>query len=412
MNIQKKSNLLAHLFSTKPFTCAITFAAVLLLFQFPALGQAAKDANKFLGNITTWGQVRTDFIEYWNQITGENESKWSSIEGTQNIMSWDGTDKIAKYAEDHGILWKFHTLIWGSQFPRWLTSLSKDEQLKEITEWYDSVATRYPNVQMIDVVNEAYPSHAPAPFKNALGGDGSTGFDWIIKSFQMARERWPQAILIYNDYNNIEWNDEVNWTINLVKAMLKANAPIDAIGCQAHDVYRKSTSEVKRNIDRLAELGLPIFITEYDIPESNDATQKRIMEEQFTMMWNHPKIVGITYWGYINGRTWKGGSGLMEADGRKRPALTWLLDYVKNNPNPPNDFPGFITRVGVNPPFTPITKNPRQSKDDGFMEIFNLLGKKTGSFNITQQKTPVLPISGCYIIRKTNHEASVINKIK
>jgi predicted PurR-regulated permease PerM len=112
MNIQKKSNLLAHLFSTKPFTCAITFAAVLLLFQFPALGQAAKDANKFLGNITTWGQVRTDFIEYWNQITGENESKWSSIEGTQNIMTGMEKTKSQSMRKIMGFSGNF-TLLYG-----------------------------------------------------------------------------------------------------------------------------------------------------------------------------------------------------------------------------------------------------------------------------------------------------------
>ena len=36
--------------------------------------------NKFLGNITTMGQVRSDFDLYWDQLTPENETKWESIE--------------------------------------------------------------------------------------------------------------------------------------------------------------------------------------------------------------------------------------------------------------------------------------------------------------------------------------------
>lgn len=415
MNIQKTSNTLSHFFSTKSISSVILSAAVLLSPLFPVFAQPAKDANKFLGNITTWGQIRSDFLQYWNQLTGENESKWSSIEGTRNTMSWNGTDMIAEYARENNISWKFHTLVWGSQYPNWLNNLSQADQLKEISEWYDLVAERYPDVLMIDVVNEAYPSHAPAPWKNALGGDGTTGFDWIIKSFEMARERWPHAILIYNDYNNIEYDGEVNWTVKLINAMLKANAPIDAIGCQAHDAWKINTNTVKNNIDKLAATGLPIFITEYDIGESNDANQKRIMEEQFTMFWNHPKIVGITYWGYIVGRTWRNGTGLMNQDGSERPALTWLVDYVKNNPNPPNDFPGLLIRTSIKAPLTPITQNVKQSKNGGFIEIFNLQGKKTGSFYINRQNTPILPMipsSGCYVVRKAGHEAGVINKIK
>jgi hypothetical protein len=273
---------------------------------------------------------------------------------------------------------------------------------------------------MIDVVNEAYPSHAPAPWKNALGGDGASGFDWIIKSFEMARDRWPNAILIYNDYNNIEYDGEVNWTVNLVNAMKKANAPIDAIGCQAHDAWKINTNTVKNNINKLAATGLPIFITEYDIGESNDGNQKRIMEEQFTMFWNHPKIVGITYWGYIVGRTWRNGTGLKHDNGTERPALTWLIDYVKNNPNPPNDFPELLNRVSIKKaPLTPITQNAvRQNNNRGFMEIFNLQGQKTGSFYINEKTSPMFPMipshnsSGYYVIRRAGNEATVVNKIK
>ncbi len=348
-------------------TNVLTLLTVLLTAS-SVLAQPAKGANKFLGNITTGGQVRSDFMTYWNQITGENEHKWESVERNRDQMNWTGGDRIKTFAELQGIPWKFHTLIWGSQYPSWLTGLSQSEQLAEITEWYDATKAKYPSVDMIDVVNEAYPSHAPAPFKNALGGDGSTGYDWIINAFKMARERWPNAILIYNDYNNIEYGNEVNWTVGLINAMKAANAPIDAIGCQAHDAFKIATSTVKNNIDKLAATGLPIFITEYDIGETDDTRQLNIMKEQFTMFWNHPRIVGITYWGYLVGSTWRTGTGLLNTNGTERPALTWLKDYVKNNPNPPNDFPNFLKNGGSSDPrltvstsgLGTVTRSPNQ----------------------------------------------------
>ena len=38
----------------------------------------AENASKFVGNITTRGQIRSDFSTLWNQITAENECNSSS----------------------------------------------------------------------------------------------------------------------------------------------------------------------------------------------------------------------------------------------------------------------------------------------------------------------------------------------
>lgn len=172
----------------------ITFGMVLIAVTSQA--QPANGANKYLGNITTKGRVRSDFLTYWNQITPENESKWSSVEGTRGRFNWGGVDSVKNFAEKNKIPWKFHTLVWGGQYPGWMDGLSQTDQLMEVTKWFDSASVRYPNLDMIDVCNESNPSHNPPKnWKNCLGGDGTTGFDWIIKSFQMARQRWPHALL-------------------------------------------------------------------------------------------------------------------------------------------------------------------------------------------------------------------------
>lgn len=86
---------------------------------------------------------------------------------------------------------------------------------------------------MIDVVNEAISGHAPFPYTAALGGSGTSGYDWIIEAFKMARERWPNAILIYNDYNSISWQRAEY--ITLMKA-IKDCGYVDAMGFQAHSL--------------------------------------------------------------------------------------------------------------------------------------------------------------------------------
>ena len=235
-----------------------------------------------MGNITTNGQVRSDFISLWNQITGENEHKWGSVEGTRDNMRWTGGDNIANYAKQHGIPWKFHTLIWGSQYPSWMNNLSTSEQKAEIIEWFDAAAARYPDVQMIDVVNEAYMSdpnnwnagkHAPIPFREALGGTGSTGYEWIVQSFKMAGAL-AHAILIYNDYNTLEWNNEIQWIKQIIPKLVQAGAPIDAVGFQAHGLKGTSANTLKSRLDDIwNSIKLPMLISEYDIGEGDDQAQ-------------------------------------------------------------------------------------------------------------------------------------------
>jgi endo-1,4-beta-xylanase len=52
------------------------------------------------------------------------------------------------------------------------------------------------------------------------------------------------------------------------------------------------------------------------------------MEGMVTMFWENPNVKGITLWGYIEGATWIGNSGLMSSGGDMRPAMIWLMDFL------------------------------------------------------------------------------------
>lgn len=122
---------------------AFAVAASTLSFAGPGL---ADGAAKFVGNITTRGQVRSDFTQLWNQITAENECKWASIEGTRGRYNWSGCDAAFNWAKNNGGHFKFHALVWGSQYPNWLNNLSADETKKAITAWMDAVKEHYPDL--------------------------------------------------------------------------------------------------------------------------------------------------------------------------------------------------------------------------------------------------------------------------
>ena len=55
---------------------------------------AKNNPYKFLGNITTNYQVRSDFDTYWNQITAKNECKWDAIEPSSGVRNWVGANRV------------------------------------------------------------------------------------------------------------------------------------------------------------------------------------------------------------------------------------------------------------------------------------------------------------------------------
>lgn len=277
----------------------------------------------FVGNITTNGSVRSDFTQYWDQITPENEGKWGSVEGTRDQYNWGPLDDIYDYARANGIPVKAHVLVWGSQRPGWIDGLSAAEQRAEIEEWIIDYCDRYPDTAMIDVVNEALPSHAPANY-----AESAFGSDWITESFRLAREHCPNAVLIYNDYNFMTWDTDA--IIDMIRPAVNSGY-VDALGLQAHGLYNPqpwSAQEIEDKLDQIAALGLPLYISEYDIQESNDQLQLEYMQRHFPIFYNHPDVVGITLWGYVVGATWREGTGLMTSNGQQRPAMQWLMDYL------------------------------------------------------------------------------------
>lgn len=282
---------------------------------------SAPSTKKFIGNITTSGAVRSDFTRYWNQITPENEGKWGSVEGTRDVYNWAPVDRIYAYARANNIPVKAHTFVWGAQSPSWINNLSASETAAEIEEWIRDYCTRYPDTAMIDVVNEAVVGHQPAGYAQKAFGN-----NWIQRVFQLARQYCPNSILILNDYNNIRWQH--NEFIALAKAQ---GNYIDAVGLQAHELKGLTAAQVQTAIDNIwNQVGKPIYISEYDIGDTNDQVQLQNFQAHFPVFWNHPHVKGITIWGYVNGRTWIEGSGLIQDNGTPRPAMTWLLNNYIN----------------------------------------------------------------------------------
>ncbi len=269
--------------------------------------------QKFVGNITTGWNAALDtngrvFSTYWDQVTPENAGKWGSVQSNASSgFNWDTLDAIYDYAEEKGILFKQHVFVWGSQQPS--GSLTETH----VKSWMKAFCERYPNTRLIDVVNEP-PPHTTPSYADAIGGGTNGDWQWITNSFKWAREACPNAILILNDYNNIEYADQNQHFIDIAKTIQAAGAPVDALGAQAHGLSGgNSTAAMKDMLTKMHEdTGLPVYITEYDIDHGDDGAQLAKYQEHIPFFLETEWIHGVTIWGWIHGSTWVPNSGLIK----------------------------------------------------------------------------------------------------
>jgi endo-1,4-beta-xylanase len=394
----------------------------------------AQGKPKYLGGVHSVPQ-KPFFTAYFNQVTPENAGKWGSVEATRNQMNWAELDSAYALARRHGYPFKMHTLIWGQQQPVWIETLAPADQLAEINEWFQAVAQRYPNIDQIEVVNEATndlplngstgpngpntPGSGAGNYYNALGGAGTTGWDWVITSFQLARQYFPNSQLLINDYGVITSSTNTQRYLGIINLLVQRNL-VDGVGIQGHAFETRGipAATLAANLTSLASAGKPLYITELDIDgaDSNgnldDALQLAEYQRVFPTFWEHPGVRGITLWGYRPGH-WRTAQGayLANADNTERAALVWLKNYVRTTvlgtktsaaaahirlfPNPAQD--GRFTLTGTE----------RISR----LRILDLQGRVVHEQALRQQPTVALQLrlaAGLYAVQLTDQDGSLI----
>lgn len=395
-------------------------SGVFVFLTIPLFSQIAEGHFKFLGCIVKSGtSIPRDFDLYWNQVTPENAGKWGSVEGTRDQYRWTDLDRAYNYAKQKGFPFRFHVLVWSKQQPNWITSLDSATQAAEVEEWIRLAGERYPEADYVEAVNEPIPwasyDYYPSYYK-ALGGEGETGWDWVIWAFEKARENFPYSKLLINEYNILGGQKSINTYLKIIN-LLKERNLIDGICEQGHFLENVSPQTIKTRLDQLAETGLPIQISEFDLNYADDTQQLTKYQQIFPILWEHPAVEGITLWGYIEGQIWRTDAFLVRLDGTERPALEWLKEYVQSTMGIKfSSSPPVVFSLSPNypNPFNQSTRIEYQLNQSGeiLLEIYDLdgtpvtvlanglvnSGKYTVSWDGTDQRGKSLA-SGVYLVR-------------
>ena len=292
-------------------------AALKLRMKRHAFGfGSAVAADGILGTRPDDDPYRRKIAELFNKVVLENDLKWPGWEQSRSRA----LDAIA-WLRNNGITdIRGHNMVWPAwqYLPRDVQGLAAnpaalrkriDDHILEV-----GAATRG-LVTDCDVVNEPIPNR---DIQNILG-------DYeLVRWFQLARAADPGVRLFVNEYD-IETGGGRNTRkqlqfLDLLQSLAERDAPANAIGIQGHfGTDLTNPQKVYEILDRFAQLGLPIQITEFDINSTDEQLQADYIRDYMTIVFSHPAVDAFLQWGFWAGRHWLPDAALYRRDWSEKP---------------------------------------------------------------------------------------------
>jgi endo-1,4-beta-xylanase len=285
----------------------------------------------------------------YNTMVAENGCKLSGIQAEQGVYDFTDCDAHLAKAEELGMKFRGHCLIWFNYQPEWFQNIKGYDNMKNaIVDHITTVLTHYKGkIDTWDIVNEAvddWSSGENGTFQlrdNFLTRECP---DYIDIAFKTAREVDPEVKLYYNDYNNEGlYGSKTDSVYNLVKDMVDRGVPIDGVGLQYH-LHTNAYPEYEKVVEtmrRYAELGLEVQITEMDVnsvegkTEEAFALQAKLYGEGLRACLNSPNCTGFITWGVGDSNSWRSNGYPLAFDVNyaPKPAYYAMLNVLKEYNN-------------------------------------------------------------------------------
>jgi len=282
------------------------------------LRDAAAQAGRLVGAAVLSSRLGSDANysgaagRHFNYLTAEYEMKWDPVQRVQGQYDFSGGDAIVAFAESRGMRVKGHALVWHQALPSWVASLSPPELRIAFEDHIRTVAGHYRRrVHAWDVVNEAI-DDSQAGLRSTVFSRG-LGPDYVAEAFRLARKADPDAQLIYNDYGGEGQNRKSNDIYALVKD-LKEKGLVDGVGLQMHlsAASFPAVADIRANIQRLADLGLQVNLSEMDVrvrDVAGDAAtklqrQRQVYRDVVGACVAVPRCEAVTFWGFTDAHSW------------------------------------------------------------------------------------------------------------
>lgn len=260
----------------------------------------------------------------FSQLQAENEMKFDAVHPRPNTdpqpYDFSGGDALVSFAQAHSMQVRGHTLVWYQALPAWVTNGGFNAtQLSAILQDHiTTVLTHYAGkVYAWDVVNEAF--NDDGSMRSTIWYDqpgiGFAGQDYayIEQALVWAHAADPNAKLFYNDYNTETLNSKSDAVYKMASDFKSRGVPLDGVGFQCHFTLSFDTpanlQSFADNLQRFADLGLDVHITELDVRLSDSSTtslnaEAKLYGELMTMCVKQPRCKVFQTWGFTDKYSW------------------------------------------------------------------------------------------------------------
>ncbi len=286
-------------------------------------------------------QYREVLAAWFNYATIENGLK-------QQVIAKKGMDRAvlaARWLLDANIVLRGHTLLWPGMH-RWYMPKDLREEYQARAEkdpdgaamWLkaaldqhlvDKAMTMRGLVVGWDVANEVANNRE---LMEAFGDVGVSD-DVLASWFRMASEVDPKAELYLNDFGIVVDDGSKHEVrkryIRQAQNLVDANVRVDAIGVQAHFFgHLTGPRNVWRIYDELAETGVPIEVTEFDVGTGDEVLDGQFTRDFMTASFAHEHVKSFIVWGFWEGRHWRPETAMFRRDWSIRPSGEAWQDLV------------------------------------------------------------------------------------
>ena len=254
---------------------------------------------------------------YWKTVEPE-KGKTRYIKDSPHIYRRPTIDSCLEFCDQYGLEPKAHCLDYDSWTPEWCHYDKLEDVRKALYHRFEELSSLYAHrIPSWEVTNETLFSPVEANTVHYLQNDT---LEW---DFRTADKFFPQNKLIINDAADNIWpvfNGNRSAYYMLIERALSKGLRIDSIGMQFH-FFRDAEEEKKSGVelytpsniykvlDRYADFGLPVQITESTIPcfspdYDDEDIQAEILKNLYSMWFSHPCMEALIYWDFVDGHCW------------------------------------------------------------------------------------------------------------
>jgi len=280
------------------------------------------------------------FLQNFNAAVTENALKWKQMEPRHHRIDYQYVDGMLAWADEHELPIRGHCIYWGipNRVQDWVKQMDDAELESTLKRRGIEIGKKYGSrFAELDLNNEML--HANY-YERRLGAD-ITG-----KMAGWVKQGNPDSVLYVNDYDILTGN-LVDRYVEQIQGFLDAGVPIGGIGVQGH-LHAESfdSRALQDSLDKLAVFGLPIRVTEFNVPgqrsrffkdrsltltPEQEQTKADALVEYYRICFAHPAVHGILMWGFWEEANWIPASSMYKRDWTPTPAAVAYRELVFND---------------------------------------------------------------------------------